>query len=346
MSSGAAPREYVVLARPSTNRVYAAHTPRLLGAEIGVVLPACGVEVSEPAGREIAGLDYQAFTSTAPVDDVAVAVGALSSGMALFELRDDLLAPVRLSRRIAFPDDLLSIPKYTGKTNEQLTALLLNLTLAASARPVLLIGGTGRVLDPVCGRGTTLNLALHLGLDSVGIDIDRRDIEALSGFLSTWAKTHRLPHHHDFGPLRRDRKVLGERLRMEVFASRADQKAGRGVRVEAFAADTLDADRLLGRERVDAIVADLPYGVAHGSHRGKDLQRRADDLVAEALPGWLRVLRPGGAIGLSFNTRTLSRERLAATLAANGLELAPYGDVFAHRVDASIHRDLMVARLP
>jgi hypothetical protein len=60
------------------------------------------------------------------------------------------------------------------------------------------------------------------------------------------------------------------------------------------------------------------------------------------------VLRSGGALGLAWNTHGVSRAALAALCASGGLEVRddePYLR-FAHRVDAGIHRDLLVAVKP
>ena len=59
-------------------------------------------------------------------------------------------------------------------------------------------------------------------------------------------------------------------------------------------------------------------------------------------------LPPGGSLGISWNTLGMPREDLAALLAGTGLEVLTGGawDRFAHRVDSSIRRDLMVAVKP
>ena len=90
----------------------------------------------------------------------------------------------------------------------------------------------------------------------------------------------------------------------------------------------------------DLLVADLPYGVQHA--------RRPLSLLEEALPGWMRVLRPGGGIGLAFNTRISKRPDLVALLQAAGLRVFDDGPFqeFEHRVDQAIQRDLVVAQLP
>ena len=42
------------------------------------------------------------------------------------------------------------------------------------------------VLDPLCGRGTTLNQALMYGYDAIGIDTDGKDFDIYSAFIRTW----------------------------------------------------------------------------------------------------------------------------------------------------------------
>lgn len=333
--------EYAVLVAPSASRTYAADAARLAAAELRwLARGALGDSISAEV-TEIAGVEYVVLRAASP--EVAAVVAASSSAWALFAREGALLRPVELPARRVFPDDVVTIPKYTGKTNDQFTRLLLGLALASSGRPELVTRPGGAVLDPVCGRGTTLSTALMLGHDSVGIDVDRRDIETYAGFLATWAKTHRLPHTHRFAPLRRNKRTVAQELDFTVYPDRAAQKAGSGVRVQAFAADTLDAGELVRPGSVDVIVGDLPYGVHHGSHRGHDLERRPRELVAQALPGWLSALRPGGAVGLSFNAKTLRPADLAAVLVDAGLTVAEGCAEFGHRVDASIHRELLIA---
>ncbi|HVH94081.1 MAG TPA: SAM-dependent methyltransferase, partial [Nocardioidaceae bacterium] len=98
----------------------------------------------------------------------------------------------------------------------------------------------------------------------------------------------------------------------------------------------------------DAVVTDAPYGVRHGSRTGGGLQRSPLDLLSAAVPGWAKVLRPGGAVGIAINTRTSPRDDTLAVLAEAGLEPvdSPAYRGFAHRVDQAIERDLVVAVKP
>jgi tRNA G10 N-methylase Trm11 len=112
-------------------------------------------------------------------------------------------------------------------------------------------------------------------------------------------------------------------------------------------ADTTAAGDFFRPASFDLVVTDAPYGVQHGSRTG-ELSRSPLALLEAALPVWVRLLRPGGAVGVSWNTYVARREELAGLLTGAGLEVvdSEAHRSFAHRVDQAIVRDLIVARLP
>ncbi|GAA4554072.1 TRM11 family SAM-dependent methyltransferase [Amycolatopsis samaneae] len=343
--------EYAILVHPSANRVYAASSPALLRAELAVFGDAMDAELSGIEEVELGGVGYVRFATSAALGERDLAlVSNLSSLYALFELGDGVLRPVTVRPLAKTDSDLLTIQKYAGKTNEQFTKLLLNATLLATSAPTAWLGGPVRLLDPLCGRGTTLNQAMMYGFDATGLDVDGKDFEAYEQFVKTWLRTKRVKHSADTGPLRRNKTRLGRRLDIEYAFSKEQYKAGEIRRVTYYNADTLTTDELLKPDSVDVIVTDAPYGVQHGSHRTQDasLARSPRDLLAAAVPVWTRVLRPGGAIGISWNTTVLPREELVAVLSRAGLDVregGPYEE-FSHRVDQAIVRDLVVAAKP
>ena len=322
---------YLLLLAPAANHVYAQETPRLAAAELAVT---AGVEV---APVSIAGVDYLRLGEA----DVAI-VAAQSARLALFQEEDGLLRPVKLPTVELLDSDLVTIPKYPGKTNERFTRLLLNVTLSQ----VQTRSPRRTVLDPLCGRGTTLTTAWRLGLDAAGVESDPKAVEAFAAYLKTWLRRKRMKHTVSVCPVRRDGRNLGRRCDADVSTA-----AGR-LRLGVFTGDTRESARLWGRRRFDAIVTDAPYGVVHGSHSdvrglaGKD--RSAARLLTEAIPVWSGQLKPYGALGLSWNTHAMAREQLLAVLTEAGL--IPLDDGpwrrFGHRVDSSIHRDLVVAVKP
>lgn len=344
--------EYAVLIYPAANRVYAETSTDLLRAEIGVLGEvALSTLLSAVRQRDIGGVPYITFHTEMPLDEQDVRLlSNVSTLYALFELDSDVLRPVTIEPTAALDSDLLTIQKYSGKTNELFTKLLLNLTLLTCADPAGTLRGPTRVLDPLCGRGTTLNQAMMYGFDATGIELDGKDFEAYCQFIKTWLRAKRLKHTAEITGISKNKIRLGRRLDIEYGLDKQRYKAGESSRVSYLNCDTLRTAELLKRDSVELIVTDLPYGVQHGSHRPQqgELSRDPKQLLAAALPGWLRVLRPGGGIGISWNTNVTKRADLLHTLREAGLEVREGGpfEHFAHRVDQAITRDLVVARNP
>ena len=379
---------YAFLILPSYNRVYADAAPSMARAELAVLAAALSDAVLDAGSvgeAVIGGVPYVMFEAGELSQRDADLLANLSSLYALFEVRGNLprpvLQPVPLRRLDRYDADLLTILKYPGKTNEQFTKLLLNVTLASSAFAGE--AGTRRlaVLDPLCGRGTMLNQALMYGFDAYGADVDARDIEAYAVFIQRWLKDKRLKHQAGFSPVRRDRRVVARRLTAQFAATKDEYQAGDVQRLDVIEADTSRIGEFFRKESVDLVVADLPYGVQHGSHaaghagshvvghaaghagshagshaagragggdRARPLTRNPLDLLRTAAPAWVRALRPGGALGVSWNTHVAGREDAADALSAAGLDVldAPEYLAFCHRVDQAINRDILVARKP
>ncbi|HEY6747786.1 MAG TPA: SAM-dependent methyltransferase [Mycobacteriales bacterium] len=336
---------YGLLISPSANRVYAESSVALTQAELGLFgRAALEDRIHDIATATLGGVPYVTFEADLGDRDVAV-LANLSSVYALFALEGELLRPVELQGLDRYDDDLVTIPKYSGKTNEQFTKLLLNVTVLSSAFAADLLDRKLRVLDPLCGRGTTLNQALMYGFDAAGIDRDQKDFEAYSAYLSTYLKRKRIKHKIEAGPVRRNRQVVARRLHATLAADREDYKAGETQEVEVINADTTTAREFFRAASFDVLVADAPYGIQHGSRTAAGLVRSPLDLLDAAAPVWVELLRPGGALGIAWNTLVAKREEAAAVLAAAGLEpLDTEG--FRHRVDQSIVRDIIVARRP
>ncbi|HZN75943.1 MAG TPA: SAM-dependent methyltransferase [Micromonosporaceae bacterium] len=329
---------YTLLVAPSSNRVYGLAAPRLAAAELAAFGSVLSTPLSDVEELRLGGVAYVGFSGSLTQRDIAY-LSNVSSAYAFFEQVGDLLRPVELSPLAKFDDDLVTIPKYAGKTNEQFTKLLLNVTLLASARAGEMLERRLTVLDPLCGRGTTLNQALMYGYDAIGIESDAKDVEAYSAFLRTWLKRKRLKHKAETHPVRRERRIVARQLEVDI---------GGEQRVSVFAADTTDARQLMRAGCCDVIVADAPYGVAHGSRTAGALSRRPLELLAAALPGWVELLRSGGALGISWNTHVASRQAAAEVLDKAGLQVvdAPAYGGFEHWVDQAITRDILVARKP
>ncbi|MEU8813979.1 SAM-dependent methyltransferase [Actinoplanes sp. NPDC048796] len=334
---------YALLLAPSANRVYADQASRLALAEVAAFGKVLSSDISDIDVATLGGVEYLTFTGALSERDISY-LSNLSSAYALFERVDELLRPIMMTPLATYDSDLITIPKYAGKTNEQFTKLVLNLTLLASASAGRMLDGHLTVLDPLCGRGTTLNQALMYGYDGVGVEIDGRDVEAYKLFLQTWLKRKRLKHTAELVPVRRQGKRAARRLEVTMAASKEDHKAGAVQKVTVLQADTTQLEGLIRAGVADVLVADLPYGVAHGSYDDEGgISRRPLDLLERAVPQWLPLLRPGGALGLSWNTKVARRELAEDILLAHNLELVDQLPL-DHRVDQGIERDVLVAR--
>lgn len=337
---------YAILLAPASNRVYAGEAAPLVAAELEILLTAAGRQPGSITPVDRAGVGYLSV-DLPPDPIVEQTLGRASAVLAAYEQIGDLLRPIALPRPDRFDDDLVTIPKYPGKTNEQFTRLLLNVTLAARHGPT---PTPARVLDPMSGRGTTLSTAWILGHHAYGVEVDDKSVEAQATFLRTYLRRKRLKHHLTLTPVRRDGRNLGRRLDADV----RPPDGGAELEMTVFTGDARDSAALYGKRRFDVVVTDAPYGVVHGSARRDPKaarggrSRSAADLLAEAIPIWAGQLRPGGALGLSWNTYGLRRDQLADAVRGAGLE--PLGEApylrFGHRVDSSINRDIFVARAP
>jgi SAM-dependent methyltransferase len=339
-----------MLLLPSANHVYTGASPDLARAELTVFSESVlGGGLSDLELTRRGGVPYLEFTAEPLSAHGTAFLANLSASFALFEADGELLRPVELRRLDRYDDDLITIQKYPGKTNEQFTKLLLNVTLMASAFAAEMAERTLTVFDPLCGRGTTLNQALMYGYHAAGIDTDQRDFEAYSTFIRTWLKRKRIKHHISFnGPVRRDAKVIGRRLQLTMVPSKDEHKAGLDQRLDVVCADSIRAGEFFRPDTFDLVVTDAPYGVQHGSRTAARLTRNPQDLLATAIPVWARLLRPGGAVGIAWNTLVAPRAEATAILAAADLDPVDHGPYlnFRHRVDQAIVRDVLVGRKP
>jgi hypothetical protein len=340
---------YAVLPRAGGNRVYGATSVALTQAELDFVSRRMfdGL-VTKHDAVELGGVTYVVFECDGgKLDDFQVQVlSNLSSLHALFVKDGDTLTPVTITPRAEQDDDITTIQRYVGKTNELFTRLLVNVTLAANPRGFRrLVGGDRlRLLDPLCGRGTSLNQAVVYGLDAQGIEIDRRDVEAYDQFFLTWLKDKRIKHKAERAKLRKGRTTPATRLTVDYGPPGDDRR-----RVEVVNDDTLHAADHVRARSIDVLVADLPYGVQHETRPTGDgrVARRPDELLRRALPVWRELLRKDAAMGLAWNLRTLERPRLFGLLEASGFRPCQAEDdgAFVHKVDRAITRDLVVATL-
>ncbi|WP_376795339.1 hypothetical protein [Thermogemmatispora sp.] len=243
------------------------------------------------------------------------------------------LRPLALPWQPFISPEVAEVRRYKGKTNEIFTRVLLNVALFAGA-----YAGSRerlRILDPLAGGGTTLFVALAAGYDAFGIEQKRQDVETTAVFLRQYLSGEGITFREIC-----ERRRSGKRYQFEV---RPEGKRGEARLVVLVHGDSCEAPLHLreipGGPRVHAIVGDLPYGIQHIGEIG--------ELLGRALPAWVELLLPGGAIALAWNATRLPREEMCALVERySGLQTRndpPYTQ-FGHTVDRVIKkRDLLVA---
>ena len=257
------------------------------------------------------------------------------------EKKDGFLRPLSAPSCAYLPDDLPEVLKYKGKTGVTFTRMMINTAAALSSfrnpDPPLTF------FDPLCGKGTGCFCALTAGMNAAGMDVDQKDVKEAADYFSRYLQFHRLKHESNS----RSETVAKQSVPVTSFrfaASKEDYQSGNIRTLTLACADTAEAPALFRREKAHIIAADLPYGIQHAPQDGtkpEPLQR----FLSRALPAWKKVLYPGGALAVSFNTLTLPAGQVKEALVRSGFRL-PKNDLFAglrHDVEHAVVRDVVFA---
>lgn len=332
--------KYTCLLRPHANgRYQEAAVPLALG-ETRLLAKKAGREI-EPEIREEKGVQWIDFECET-LDETGIGELARSAhGYLLAEKHEGgVIKPLVSAESAYLGDDMPYILKYKGKTNETFTKFIINLALCASD-----FSGDDRLklLDPMCGRGTTLFEALNRGWDAMGTDVQAPDVDEAGKFFKKYLEYHRLKHTVSKKSMTAKGKEAAV-IQIYEFAKDAQAfKAGDTRTLRTAVMDSSKISALGARKEFHLLATDLPYGVQHapGGQRGKSLQQ----MVRDVLPAWKDALLPGGAMALSFNTNTLKLDFVREAMAEAGLRVMTGSgyDGLAHWVEQAITRDVAVA---
>ncbi|MBP3636787.1 MAG: hypothetical protein J6K13_04440 [Clostridia bacterium] len=326
---------------PHANIRYQESLNLLGAAELSCILNALHID-AEVRLEQIGGAPFLCFDAPELTPAQLLACSRYSALCFMCQEENGLLRPIDRPDTDYFPRDLAEVLKYKGKTSAVFTHMMINLALTASKsfgaeKPVT-------VLDPLCGRGTTLFVALQCGMNSVGIDMDRKDLKEAADYFSRYLQFHRLKHKLEQGA----RTVKGQNIPDAIYTtanSKQAFQAGDTRSLRMLLGDTGCTGALLKKTPADILVADLPYGVQHAPQEG----RRPENfpgMLRRVLPSWKDALRPGAGVAISFNSLTLPRTTLIELMEAAGFQVlkeAPYND-FEHFVEQAVTRDVVVAR--
>lgn len=333
--------QFALLVKSHANARYAQSLLKLAALECQCMLFALNTK-AEVRIENLAGTPFL-ILETDELDDVGWAYLSRHSAISLAAVKnEEWLRPLALRSAAYLEPDLAQVLKYKGKTNADFTAMMIHCARSASA--FALVREPITVLDPVCGRGTTLFCALEEGDSAIGIDEDEKAVHEADVYFERYLQYHRYKHRRDEHSItmRKGGALMERRF---TFSNDAEAyKRGDTRTLRMMHGDSTRADEIVGSASCHLIIGDLPYGVQHAPKAGKEVSS-LERLLRSALPAWEKVLLPGGAIALSFNTYTLPRSTIVSEMKRVGLkpmEEKPFDD-FSHWVEQAVNRDMVIA---
>ena len=343
---------YAILYNPGHNRVYFDTSLKLAAAELGIAAGLSSTEYTNIRNENIFGTNYLIFETCDKLSEKDIKIiSNLSFIYALFEaatIEGELYLKPILRLSASYVDESIgSILKYTGKTNEIFTRMMLN--IAYCSQPCR---GNIKLLDPVAGKGTTLYEGLIKGYNVYGIEIGEKVTAEACTFMKKFLETSRYKFTFNTMKVSGEKKSFSAvRHTFEIAKTKYDFKSKNTKIAEFISGNSLYADKLFKRDYFDMIVGDLPYGIQHGNvtnEKQSSMTRNPAELLNLCVPSWYKVLRRQGVIVLSWNLNVLSRVKAIQILEEKGLVVENEGfyTQFEHRVDQAIKRDIIVARKP
>lgn len=259
--------------------------------------------------------------------DALPVLARLSFAQGIFELHGEQFAPLSNGPEFALHEDFVFGSKYKGKTNETLTQLLINVGLASVEYDDV---GSLKLLDPMCGRGTTLLWALRYGMSCKGLEQDPKSLAEFRSGVKKWCKLHRQKHRFTdgfIGPA--NKQSQGKFYNFEI-----DDKSMRAV-----VGDSQETSHYFRSEKFNLLVCDLPYGIQYLSAKNT---RNPLDVITACAPGWVQCLRKDGVLVLAFNSYMPKRAELRSLFIDQGLIDLDFSA--SHRMSESIVRDVLVMK--
>lgn len=344
---------YILLQHPGHNRVYYNSADKLALAELKIACEKLSTTCSNLKIIEIENVRYISFETATELsgNDIQI-ISGLSFLFAIYktmEVNNEIcLIPVRKSDVEYLDNKISSLLKYPGKTNELFTKMMINVGLLTSC---FTSTKNINVLDPVAGKGTTLFEGTIYGYNMYGIEIEQKPIHEASVFFKKYLETERIKHNSEKRQVYGKNKAEAINIQEFKYAKTKDEfkDSDTARKLGMICGNTQDASKYFKKDMFHLIVGDLPYGIAHGNSSAKNnssLTRNPAELLKACLPGWHKVLKPGGVVVVAWNSFVAHKKALTEIFAAHGFEVMseePYNN-FEHMVDKSIKRDIIVSR--
>jgi len=333
--------KYCMLLWPHSNARYQNESLKLAENELRLMLDVLAPDavISAYEGVNLPALQIELDGEMRQILIEALQQHSLLYG--LFEIGENgSLTPVCGRAEAYVGGDLAGILKYKGKTNELFLQLLVNAALYSSdfAKRA---SDRLELLDPMCGRGTTLFVAANRGWNTTGSDVDKNDLQEAEKFLKRYFEYHR----KKYALKKTSRTVAGGKPAAVSQFSFSDTpeafKDGDLSMLSLCNGDAAKVRDIFGKEKFHVIACDLPYGVQHGAVGGSPEQ-----LLTKCASGWLQALKKGGSVAVSFNAQSLKTAKVREILEKAGFEVLRGGayDGFSHWVEQAVTRDIAVGR--
>ena len=343
---------YLLLRNPGHNRVYYLESEKLALAELTLTSKRFDQPCDHIESINIAGINYLSFTVAQSLSETELKwLSNLSFIFALYQQSADTtesaLNPVELTPHSHVDPKISMLLKYSGKTNEIFTRMMVNVGLVSSDFG---LDDAIQLLDPVSGKGTTLFEGAIRGFDVTGIESERKMVHEATIFFKKFLEQEK--YKHSLSKHAMYSSSTGSEASIQLFEYARDKQEFKTEssrkHLALIAGNAIHSRRYFKAEKFHLIIGDLPYGISHGNKSQKkhnSLTRSPAELMEACLPEFHKILKTGGCLVLAWNKFVWPREDFVQLLNARGFHVQdsdPY-DQFTHRVDQSIKRDIVVA---
>lgn len=281
--------------------------------------------IDDTEHQKISTLDFLYIRAN---EEQLFGLSRLSFVQGIFKREDENLEPLTIDNQFQLHEDFVCAAKFKGKTNELLTQCLINVAHKALLSNGDTISEKIKLLDPMCGRATTLLWAQRYSFKAKGIEQDKKALADIRQLVKKQCKLHRQKHQCREGFVGKANKQDNGKFIDFAFPDSS---------MRVISGDSAKADQLLKDEKFHLIVSDLPYGVQHFT---TEKTRNPLAVIEQCVEGWINSLKPGGIIGLAFNSNQPKRDALSHVFTNEGLEQLDFS--MPHQMSESIVRDVVL----
>ncbi len=339
--------KYVIMLGLGHNRVYYDASELMAEAELKLALNNCNIDYNNIKIEQIGGVDYITFFTSITLTATHLEIlSRLSFLYAIFKVQDqNLLLPQEKIAFEYFDSKITSLLKYSGKTNEIFTKLMINVAVLTRGYKK---NERLSLLDPVAGKGTTLYQGLVNGYNVCGIEIMSKFVKETNLFIKKFLTKEKIKHNSRTQKLYKDKHNNTANVTYYECARSKEEYTNSPLRIQIICGDTTISNKYLKKDSFDIIVGDLPYGIGHGSHTDntqKSLTRNPTELLHKSLDSWHNLMKKDAVMVLAWNTYLVPRIKMLELLQSHNFvpKTGNIYDQFEHRVDNSILRDIIVA---